>query len=696
MVSESLIVNEVTYGEAASGAAIVQGTTVQDGARTAKTATSFRRGPRTTEETTEVALREGKEEIDRLANALKIPGTETSAAHHLYTLARLHHFHRPRRENAAICLYTACRQSKINGIMLIDFADQLRVNVFELGATYKQFLKAIGLEQEVEEIPQLEIEPLLLRYAKRLEFGGAHENHRIANDAALVVSRMERDWVKTGRQPAAIIGASLILAARMNNYRRTLREIVYVVKAGEITIQKRLEEFRRTKAGRMTVQQFRELGHLLKPQTEPPVLYEARLKEMRKRKLDEITQGDEEDPGPAADDSAANQSIREATPSREPRRDKDGFVIPDHPNPRTSRSLSATSADKGLKTTDTGEPENPNNTNSNEASKGKLGRKRKRRRVEEPEPFIPTPDELIQEDGELEDQIDQLVDRLSVDEMYAIAVARARDIAESERLKEELENTRPATSDDVELGLNEFDDDPEVKHCKLSDVEIACKEKIWVTQNWDWLRREQQKILDAELAEAQGKRKRKKKVTGPRKTRRPVLEGESPASAAEATMIMLRKRVKKKSVFSKHLNYEKLQRVYSIPGTPQSTTTAPSQDSSAAPSEAASPPPETTDVLRRKGLPTPSATQSQEPGAAGRSGTKDRPVPVADDDSSSSSDGEDGDAKGADDVEMSDTENDGDDDDDGRDHFEDEYDYDEETWGHSDEDEDLDEDEVFG
>ena len=58
---------------------------------------------------------------------------------------------------------TAVFDVRNNGVMLIDFADQLKVNVFDLGATYKQFLKAIGMEQEVEDVPQLEIEPLLFR-----------------------------------------------------------------------------------------------------------------------------------------------------------------------------------------------------------------------------------------------------------------------------------------------------------------------------------------------------------------------------------------------------------------------------------------------------------------------------------------------------------------------------------------------------
>src|SRR5215469_4464995 len=225
IVSDSVIVNEISYGEAASGAAIVQGTTIHEGQRFAKPSGSgFRRG-HTAEDHAETALREGKDELNRLANALQITGLVDSA-YNLYQMARIHHFHRPRRENAAICLYIACRQTKGNTTMLIDFAEQIRCNVFDLGATYKQFLKAINLEEEIESIPLIEIEPLILKYAKRLEFG--NYTKLVANDAAVILARMDRDWIITGRQPAALCGACLILAARMNNFRRTVREVVYV------------------------------------------------------------------------------------------------------------------------------------------------------------------------------------------------------------------------------------------------------------------------------------------------------------------------------------------------------------------------------------------------------------------------------------------------------------------------------------
>jgi len=550
VISDSVIVNEITYGEAASGAAVVQGTTVHEGQRFAKSSgTGFRRG-RTAEDNAETALREGKDELNRLANALRITGLVDSA-YNLYQMARIHHFHRPRRENAAICLYIACRQTKGNTTMLIDFAEQIRCNVFDLGATYKQFLKAINLEEEIESIPLIEIEPLILKYAKRLEFGSYTK--LVANDAAAILARMDRDWIITGRQPAALCGACLILAARMNNFRRTIREVVYVVKAGEVTIHKRLEEFRRTKAGRMTVKQFRDYGTRLKDAADPPVLYEAKLKEERKRKRNQAISETPRSEGTASHEN----TITPSTEPLHPRRDKDGFVIPELP---VDPTISSSSTSRNEST--------PPDPTSPAEEEGISKRPHKRRKREKPQPIVISQEDLLAEDTELEQEISAIVSKHEREDQFEATHARARMIASAELEKEEREKMRrryaswrnpiPETE---EIGDDEFEDDPEVANCLLTEREIEVKEKIWVSFNADWMRKQQDKILDRMMAEAMGKKEKKRSgVDGKGKSKRgdgSVL-GESPAmSPAEASQRMIEKRAKR-AVFSRHLNYEKL------------------------------------------------------------------------------------------------------------------------------------------
>jgi transcription factor IIIB 90 kDa subunit len=689
LVNDQVIVNEITYGETASGAAMVQGATVQDGQRTAQTnIKGLRRGGRSAEEIAESALRDGREEIDRLANALNITAV-ASTAHHLYSLARLHHFHRPRKENAAICLYIACRQQKESTTMLIDFAEQLRINVFDLGATYKQFLKAIGLEDQIEEIPLLEIEPLLLKYAKRLEFGT--QVRQVANDAALVLSRMDRDWIKTGRQPAALCGASLILAARMNNFRRTVREVVYVVKAGEFTIHKRLDEFRRTKAGRMTVEQFRTYANRLKEQANPPILYEAALRESRRKQL-ALGYGEDEDELAALADAVVRTT---STQLQAPRLDKDGFVIPEPPANRTSEGT------RGPDCAQDGEGDTePTSGGENEDGNVKCGRKRKRKRNrreprEPPKPFNPEKEELLPpttsvlptnllDDPDLENEITDVVASQVNDRDFDRVVTRAKDIARVERAKARAERDKSPVADDEIIAEDEFEDDPEVANCKLTPREAQIKEKIWVTQNWEWMKAEQEKILNAELQEAQGKRKKKKPAHANKRRKRgdgSVLDGGTPVnSPAEAAQRMLEQRAKK-TVFSKHLNYEKLQAIYATSS--KSTTTSEtasdsgivSRETSMAPSEIENSKP----VIgggKKKPLPSPATTQSQQRELDGR-GTQNEPVDVSDD--APSSDGE--------------TDNEVEEIDD-REHFAEDgnISYDEDTYGQD----DFDEEEWFG
>ena len=106
----------------------------------------------------------------------------------------------------------------------------------------------------------------------------------------------------TGRRPAGVCGAALILAARMNNFRRTVREVVYVVKVTDMTIEKRLEEFTYTESGKLTVTEFRNHGDRLETECDPPAFYRQFLEKKKRRKrvktgtaVDEQTSDSEQD-----------------------------------------------------------------------------------------------------------------------------------------------------------------------------------------------------------------------------------------------------------------------------------------------------------------------------------------------------------------------------------------------------------------
>lgn len=112
-----------------------------------------------------------------------------------------------------------------------------------------------------------------------LEFGD--ETHKVATDAVRLVQRFDRDWVTRGRRPAGICGAALLLAARMNNFRRSVEEIVQVVKIADTTLKKRLEEFKKTPSGALTLADFRTVW--LDDEMDPPAFTKGREKEEKER-----------------------------------------------------------------------------------------------------------------------------------------------------------------------------------------------------------------------------------------------------------------------------------------------------------------------------------------------------------------------------------------------------------------------------
>ncbi|KAL8878005.1 MAG: hypothetical protein Q9192_008545, partial [Flavoplaca navasiana] len=104
---------------------------------------------------------------------------------------------------------------------------------------------------------------------------------RIANEAVRIVQRMSRDWLTEGRRPGGICGAALILAARMNNLRRAVKEVVYIVRVAEMTISKRLDEFKATESSGLTVEQFRTIDL---PGSADPPSFQKKVKSKEKRK----------------------------------------------------------------------------------------------------------------------------------------------------------------------------------------------------------------------------------------------------------------------------------------------------------------------------------------------------------------------------------------------------------------------------
>ncbi|GAN02174.1 hypothetical protein MAM1_0018c01615 [Mucor ambiguus] len=259
VLEENTIVAEVTFGETSGGKAVLQGSYAGESGRISGGGLFGRNRGR---EGQEQAIENGRIKISSLAHAVRLPERYREAAQRYYNLAVVNRFTRGRRSDhvAAVCLYAVCRTEK-SSHMLIDFSDILQVNVFTLGATFLKLCRVLNLS-----LPHVDPSLYISRFAVALDFGDYTQ--RVAQDAVRLTQRMDRDWITSGRRPAGVCGACLLMAARMNGFRRTTKEMTYVVKVADVTIQKRLYEFNQTESAQLSVHDFRTLW--LEKRADPP------------------------------------------------------------------------------------------------------------------------------------------------------------------------------------------------------------------------------------------------------------------------------------------------------------------------------------------------------------------------------------------------------------------------------------------
>ena len=562
----------------------------------------------------------GNIEISQLRGALNLSEDIMKMAQRMYGLALNHNFVQGRRVRnvAAVALYLAARKQPENTLMLMDLSERVMCNVWALGDTYKQFCKTI-MESDPFELAGnrtvQEIEPLMLKFCRKLEFGT--DSHKVANDACGILRRMKRDWMVQGRNPAGLCGACIILAARMNNFRRTVREVVYVVKVADTTINARLHEYKRTPSSALTVEQFRKFGQQLKVRNLPPAIYKRAEKEQReeyrKRKAEELEvdaeaehgQTDDQADGSSSEASSTNKKMRPARTMKKRKLDKG-----------KTKAVPSQAGKNGP----AGEPAVPDIealAGDSEAALDALAQangavdvefndeevvvpKKRGRRPKKVEPII-IPDEELEIEAEIEQEITQTVTNWQAtfkefqnDDNHEVLV-RAGD-----RARELVQLHMPdANINDDDLHAGEFDDDPDVANAIIHDeAEIRFRERNWITDNEDWLRKQQQKMLAKALEEAKGEQP---KIKHRRKVNRmgdgAVLEGETGMSAAAAAQKMIKKRAKH---FSNAIDYEKLKELF-----PETQTQTP-QASSIGASPAAS-------AGQQDVVPTPPATHVEVP-----------------------------------------------------------------------------------
>lgn len=699
------IVAEVTFGETSNGAAVVHGSYLaadQGGIRPTGRGFAFRRvAGAGASEARERSLREAKQLLSQFSYQLSIPQYMVDQAFQLYKVAANSNFVQGRRKNtvAAICMYAACRKEDSNKVMLIDLADIIKTDVFLLGRSYKELLSQLpDLKDGTKPII---IEDLIFRFASKLEF--LHDTNKVALSAIRIAQRMRHDNITHGRRPAGICGAALIMAARAHNYRRTVREVVYIAKVTMATLQERMEEFANVPSAQMTIREFHESDKLPETSHDPPFVYkqtkewqEKHKKKSKKRKATEIsTESDQPsdateqqsgekrrktasneaqaaaDSSTPAADTATTTLVTSASPAPQmdgspaTAVDNGGFVVPPlpqqspHPLPSVhDRSLMqaamapvndqlealvdefgeseeesveedeeeeegfdptsemAMAAAQGIevpgmrmKIKQRERPPETENTSRAAADGGSVGSRAKEK------PTLRIDEEWELDETNLENEMQGHLDDPA---MIGASAAVTKDIEDSRERESAARAQRSASiapeagsnnsavasatgsrsqpdpsdtrftptskvSDDPIIHEDEFKDDPEVMFCKLSERDVRIKEMIWANHNKDYMRKVQQKIFEAKMAEKNPPKPKRNRTRRPR-----IGEGQAtPAgSATEATQNMLRTRA-----ISTKLDYSRMGNLFDIskkgPGSTYGDTSS-VVSRSAAPSDAGS------------------------------------------------------------------------------------------------------------
>ena len=213
----------------------------------------------------DATIANGRKEIARVASLLGLSQRHIEAAHRLFMLAIQHNFIQGRRtlNVVAACLYIVCRREK-SPHLLIDFSDVLRTNLHVLGATFLKFVRLLNLH-----LPLIDPSLYIHRFAAQLELGEL--THTVAMTALRLVGRMKRDWIQIGRRPASICGSCLLIACKIHGFKRQYKEVTQVVRICEVTLRRRLTEFRDTSAASITLADFRKRGKLESlPDADPP------------------------------------------------------------------------------------------------------------------------------------------------------------------------------------------------------------------------------------------------------------------------------------------------------------------------------------------------------------------------------------------------------------------------------------------
>uniref|UniRef100_A0A8C8BRB8 Transcription factor IIIB 90 kDa subunit n=1 Tax=Oncorhynchus tshawytscha TaxID=74940 RepID=A0A8C8BRB8_ONCTS len=284
VLEDNIIVSEVQFVEGSGGisSAVGQFVSADGPVKAPVLGTGFHTS--LGKESRAQTLQNGKRQIHNLGSQLQLNQHCLDTAFNFFKMVVSKHLTRGRKmaHVIAACLYLVCRTEGTPP----QLSSALQVNVYILGKTFLLLARELCINSPA-------IDPCLYipRFAHMLEFG--EKTHEVSMTALRLLQRMKRDWMHTGRRPSGLCGAALLVAARMHEFRRTVKDVIGVVKVCEATLRKRLTEFEDTPTSQLTIDEFMRVD--LEQECDPPsftagqrkVKMQALEQELAK-KLDEV------------------------------------------------------------------------------------------------------------------------------------------------------------------------------------------------------------------------------------------------------------------------------------------------------------------------------------------------------------------------------------------------------------------------
>uniref|UniRef100_A0A6Q2XZN3 Transcription factor IIIB 90 kDa subunit n=1 Tax=Esox lucius TaxID=8010 RepID=A0A6Q2XZN3_ESOLU len=288
VLEDNIIVSEVQFMETGGGGSSAVGQFVAGDGGNPTFGEGFYTG--VGRESRAQTLQNGRRQINTLGHQLQLNQHCLDTAFNFYKMAMCKNLTRGRKvvHVLAACLYLVCRTegtpltmapfscfSALNSLPRFP----LQVNVYVLGKTFLTLARELCINAPA-------IDPCLYipRFAHMLEFG--EKNHEVSMTALRLLQRMKRDWMHTGRRPSGLCGAALLVAARMHEFRRTIKEIISVVKVCEATLRKRLNEFEDTPTSQLTIEEFMRVD--LDQECDPPSFTDGQRKKRLKLLEEEL------------------------------------------------------------------------------------------------------------------------------------------------------------------------------------------------------------------------------------------------------------------------------------------------------------------------------------------------------------------------------------------------------------------------